>query len=123
MEKAPAHRYASAAALADDLHSFLRHEPILARPPGRLYRVRKFAQRNKGLVAGTGAVFLAQALGLVGTALGSVAARREGEHARRRQEAELAALGLGCVEPADHLQRGVGHHAPLDLAGHLLSPE
>ena len=32
-------------------------------------------------------------------------------------ERRVAALGLGGVEPPDELKGGVGHHAPLEVAG------
>lgn len=39
-------RYRSAAALADDLQRWLTHEPVLASPPSRIYRLRKFTRRH-----------------------------------------------------------------------------
>ncbi len=70
-------RYGSAAALADDLRRFLRFEPILARPPGRLYRTVKFARRHA--VAVGAAVLLAFTLagGLVATIWQARAAERQ----------------------------------------------
>ncbi|MEZ6243274.1 MAG: serine/threonine-protein kinase [Phycisphaerales bacterium] len=44
-------RYDSAAALAADIRRFLSDEPISARPASTVYQLRKFARRNRGLVA------------------------------------------------------------------------
>ncbi len=46
LEKDPARRFASAAALADDLRRFERGEPIEAQPTGRLERAAKWARRR-----------------------------------------------------------------------------
>lgn len=58
-------RYATAAALSEDLRRALRDEPILARPPSATYQLSKFARRNKGLVAGIGAASVALVAGVV----------------------------------------------------------
>ncbi len=66
LEKEPARRYPSAAALAADLRRFLAEEPIVARPASRAYQLRKFARRNRAIVGGVAIAFAAL---LVGTAL------------------------------------------------------
>jgi predicted Ser/Thr protein kinase/tetratricopeptide (TPR) repeat protein len=51
MEKAPARRYASAAALADDLRRYLDGQPILARRAGAVEHVAKWARRKPAVAA------------------------------------------------------------------------
>jgi serine/threonine-protein kinase len=56
LSKEPPRRYASAAALAEDLRRFLRGEPIAARRAGRLERLARWARRHPAaavLLAGT----------------------------------------------------------------------
>jgi eukaryotic-like serine/threonine-protein kinase len=47
LEKARERRYASVAELAADLQRHLEHRPVLASPPGHLYRARKFLRRHR----------------------------------------------------------------------------
>lgn len=51
LQKRPEHRYASAAALADDLQRFRNGEPIHARRAGMLERTWKWIQRNPTVAA------------------------------------------------------------------------
>lgn len=75
LEKDPAQRYASASELAADVARHLRHEPVLAGAPSRLYRLHKFARRNRLAVAAAGVVALAFLIGGTGTVLGYVEAK------------------------------------------------
>jgi eukaryotic-like serine/threonine-protein kinase len=53
LKKDPQERYASVAALADDLRRYLRNEPVLAQPAGTGYRLRKYVRRHRiGVAAG-----------------------------------------------------------------------
>jgi len=60
LEKACERRYASVSNLAADIQRHLEHRPVLALPPSRLYRGRKFLRRNRLAALGTaaGTVFL-----------------------------------------------------------------
>src|SRR5262249_38376718 len=60
LKKARGRRYASASDLAADIQRHLERRPVLASPPGRLYRVRKFLRRHRLAAPGTaaGLVFL-----------------------------------------------------------------
>ena len=46
LEKEPSRRYATAQGLAEDLHRFLRAEPIRARPIGRVERLGRWCRRK-----------------------------------------------------------------------------
>src|SRR5581483_5567590 len=56
LEKDPNRRYPTVNGLASDIQRYLRNEPILARPPNQLYRLRKVAQRHKTAFAAGAAV-------------------------------------------------------------------
>jgi serine/threonine protein kinase len=58
LAKEPQARYASAAALADDLQRYLDGKPVSAQPPRLLYRFRKFLGRNRMIVSVTSAAAL-----------------------------------------------------------------
>ncbi len=59
LRKLPQERYATAAAMADDLERYLNHEPKSARANLLGYRVRKFVRRYRAAVTGTAAAALA----------------------------------------------------------------
>lgn len=61
----PEHRYASAAAFADDLLAFLEHRPVVARPLSRAQRLRRWVRNQPWKAALAGALVL-----LVPTLLG-----------------------------------------------------
>jgi serine/threonine-protein kinase len=85
LEKDAPRRYATAAALADDLQRFLRGEAIAARPAGPLERLGKWARRRPGRAAMLAASLLL-AVALVGLALWLVDQRA---HQRDAVEADL----------------------------------
>jgi WD40 repeat protein len=64
LEKEPHSRYASAAALAEDLERWLAGEPIHARPAGPLERAAKWAKRRPASAALCGLLATAILLGL-----------------------------------------------------------
>jgi serine/threonine protein kinase/tetratricopeptide (TPR) repeat protein len=93
MEKDRTRRYPTPTELATDLVRHLHHEPVIASPPGTIYRMKKFARRNKGPVAAVVAVVLALAVGLVGTGLmyvRVVAERDRAQEAERLTQESLA---------------------------------
>ena len=54
LEKDRARRYETANGLAMDVQRFLANEPVVARPPSRVYRLQKLVRRNKvTFMAGT----------------------------------------------------------------------
>jgi serine/threonine protein kinase len=58
LEKNPAERYATAQELAEDLERFLKDEPIRAKRPTVVQRVRKWGRRHKPVVISAAAVVL-----------------------------------------------------------------
>jgi tetratricopeptide (TPR) repeat protein len=124
MAKEPARRYQSARELADDLGRALNHEPILARPPSRWYKLRTFAARNQALVGGAIATLAALLVGLAATSAALVKARQEREHAlaaereRSRELAHVRAHAARLAAGRGEWEQAVDHYdAALNL-GH-----
>jgi eukaryotic-like serine/threonine-protein kinase len=64
LEKDRQWRYETANGLANDILRHLHGEPVVARPPSRLYRFQKLVRRNKLVFAAVGAVATALIIGL-----------------------------------------------------------
>jgi tetratricopeptide (TPR) repeat protein/tRNA A-37 threonylcarbamoyl transferase component Bud32 len=77
-------RYASAAALSEDVERYLTSQPILAKPPTVLYQARKFAGRNRVLVGGIAATLVTLVAGVV---VSTVLGLREAKERRRAEAA------------------------------------
>ena len=63
LEKDRARRYETANGLAMDVQRYLNNEPVVARPPSRLYKFQKLVRRNRVVFAAIGAVTLALLVG------------------------------------------------------------
>jgi len=122
LEKDRRRRYETANGLTMDIQRYLNNEPVMARPPSRLYRFQKLVRRNKVVFAAGAAVVAALVTGL-GTStwlfFEEKAARQravaaEQQQARLRQEAEtrlriLEANGLVAQERFNEADGLIGH--------------
>src|SRR5450756_985144 len=64
LEKDRRPRYETANGLAMDVQRYLNNEPVMARPPSRLYRFQKLVRRNRVVFAAVAAVTVALLIGL-----------------------------------------------------------
>ena len=82
LRREPDRRYASVDALAEDLRNHLTGYPVSARRDSARYRLRKFATRNRGVVAFGALAFLAIITGSIAALVQARAARVERDRAR-----------------------------------------
>jgi tetratricopeptide (TPR) repeat protein len=86
LEKDRTRRYETANGLASDVERHLHQEPIVARPPSKIYRFRKSVQRNKLVYAAAGAISIALVLGAVVSTAQAVRARHARAAAARQRD-------------------------------------
>jgi eukaryotic-like serine/threonine-protein kinase len=105
LEKDRTRRYATAGEFAADIERHLHHEPVIASPPGVIYRMRKFARRNRtGVTAGLIVAFTVL-IGLAAATAGFVRANREA--ARSRTIASFLEEIVVAVNPTEAGNRHV----------------
>jgi tetratricopeptide (TPR) repeat protein len=124
LEKDRNRRYETASALAADVQHYLKDEAVAACPPSSVYRLRKFARRNRGSLLAAALVFLALVGGIIGTTVGMLRAQRakeaEAEQRRIAQDNEKSAKEREAETRAvlDFVENKVLAAArPKDLAG------
>jgi len=105
LEKDREKRYQSAADLAADIRRFLTEQPIAARPPSMSYQLRKFARRNKAIVAGVVVAVIGLGVGTGAAVWKAYEATIERDHALResRKASRINAFlqqVLGSADPA-----------------------
>jgi non-specific serine/threonine protein kinase/serine/threonine-protein kinase len=88
LEKDRTRRYGSPSELAADVSRHVKHEPVVASPPGAGYRMGKFVRRHRLGVLAAGAILLALVVGLTGATWGLVRAQRA--EVQAKQEAATA---------------------------------
>jgi serine/threonine protein kinase/tetratricopeptide (TPR) repeat protein len=105
LEKDRDRRYATPGAFAEDVERYLRREAVLARAPSAMYRLKRFAWRNRGAVIAAAAVAMTLVVGsavatwqaVVATrarrdALDAAEAARRAKETAEAREAETAAV-------------------------------
>lgn len=88
IEKDRTRRYETVNALAMECRRFLKHEPVIARPPNPGYLLSRFVQRNRLVVVAGSVAILAIIAGAATATLGYIRATEAEQVAR--QEAETA---------------------------------
>jgi len=89
MSKDRTQRYGTATELAEDITRHLKNEPILACPPSTRYLLRKYIARHKVEVIAGAIVILAVIVGLIGTSVSMVKAKKAEKTALEAQELAL----------------------------------
>ncbi len=103
LEKNRTRRYETANGMALDVQRYLASEPILARPPSRLYKLRMTMLRNKLLFGGITVIALLLISGLV------IVSASLAKELRSRRKAEAESIKSQQVTKfLEHMLQGVG---------------
>jgi tetratricopeptide (TPR) repeat protein len=109
LEKDPSRRYQAVNELVADLDRYLRHKPVLARPPSLMYTARKLARRNRialasGLVVLTFLIFISAFAVTMTIQARRIAAERDFAEHERQQAQRVSNVALKVFAIADPFQ-------------------
>jgi len=105
LEKDRSRRYETANGLAVDVQRHLVDEPVVARPPGKVYQLQKLVRRNKLAFAATTVVLVTLVAGLGVATFGLLQARKQ---------RDMAALAKGIAEQAREAAEASRRQAEMD---------
>jgi non-specific serine/threonine protein kinase/serine/threonine-protein kinase len=119
MRKERSERYRSASELTDDIENYLKGAPLLAGPPSTIYRLKKFARRNRALATGISAVLAVLVVGVIVSTLFAFRAQRQARISNDVSSLLLDDL-LASVDPARGKDRDVTIRSFLDTTSESL---
>jgi eukaryotic-like serine/threonine-protein kinase len=86
LERDRSRRYGTPSELAADLKRYLNHEPVVARPSGAAYRLRKYIQRHRVAMSVGAGLLLVLAVFSIVQALQLRETTRERDHAKQERD-------------------------------------
>ena len=86
LEKDRARRYETASGLSKDIQRHLDDEPVVARPPSRLYRFQKLVLRNKIIFTAGAMVVVSLIFGLVAATVAVVRVKEDNRQIRKAKD-------------------------------------
>ncbi|HEY7638887.1 MAG TPA: tetratricopeptide repeat protein [Steroidobacteraceae bacterium] len=121
LEKEPARRYQAVTALIEDVERYLRHEPVLARPPSILYTLRKLARRNRVVFASAVTIIVLVTLSAIGMMMqgqriAAARVRAEQERLQAQKIEKVAKTVFALADPYSTLSSNISGPALLEQA-------
>jgi serine/threonine protein kinase len=118
LDKDRGRRYETANGLALEIQRYLNNEPVVARPPSRLYRLRKLVRRNRAVFAAGTGIALALAAGF-----GISTWMFFGERAARQEQVRLRQVASRALENEARLRKESENRERFTQAAFLVSRE
>jgi eukaryotic-like serine/threonine-protein kinase len=100
LDKDRTRRYETANGLAMDVQRYLDDEPVLARPPSRLYLFQKLVRRNKLAVAAAAVAVASLIIGSGASTLAAFRFHRAGEQVRKAKDDAMEKLRASYLAEA-----------------------
>jgi tetratricopeptide (TPR) repeat protein len=120
LKELPSERFSSMAAFAEDLERYLRGDPVLAQPDSAVYRLRKFAARNRRVLRSVGAAVLVT--GALGAGLAIYQSRQQAETTARALELSADAMAQRALPRTSPTRDLVAYREYLQARSLMLRP-